>query len=237
VPDTPGWGVRVVPNLYPALDRQEVVISAPHHVRSIVELADDELALIAQAWRERAKDAAGALLPWSLAFFNEGRPAGASLPHSHSQLACFAKAPPVLATEASRLGERGCALCRLLAEELAGGSRVVAERHGVHALAAVAGRSPYELLIAQREHSPAGFGGGDFLVAALVLARDAVAAIQKHEGDVPFNLVLHSFPDDGHWHLELIPRLSLLAGLELGAGVYVNTLSPEEAAERLHRAG
>jgi UDPglucose--hexose-1-phosphate uridylyltransferase len=236
-PDTPGWRVRVVPNLYPALDRQEVVISSPRHIRSIVELADDELGLIAEAWHERADDAYVTGLRWTLAFFNEGRPAGASLPHSHSQLACFAEAPPTLSTEASRLTREDCALCRLLDQELADGSRVVAERHGVHAVAALAGRSPYELLIAPREHSPSGFDGGDFLVAALVLARDAVATIQEVEGDVPFNLVLHSFPGDGHWHLELIPRLSLLAGLELGAGVYVNTLSPEEAADRLSRAG
>ncbi len=232
-PDTPGWRVRVVPNLYPALDRQEVVISSPRHVRSIVELDDDQLGLIAHAWHDRAEDADVNGLSWTLAFFNEGRAAGASLPHSHSQLACFAEAPPLLATEAARLTEGDCALCRLLDEELADGSRLVAERQGVYALAAVAGRSPYELLIAPREHWPAGFDGGSFLVAALVLARDAVAAIQKLEGDVPFNLVLHSFPEDGHWHLELIPRLSLLAGLELGAGVYVNTLSPEQAAGRL----
>ena len=67
----------MVPNLYPAFERQEVVIHSPEHIRSFAELDDEQVALVAQAWEER--DAPFALI-------NEGRLAGASLPHSHSQL-------------------------------------------------------------------------------------------------------------------------------------------------------
>ena len=84
--DSPGWQVRVVPNLYPAFEHQEVVVHTPRHVRSIAELTDDELAPIAAAWHQRreAARAAGFAHPYLLV--NEGREAGASLPHSHSQL-------------------------------------------------------------------------------------------------------------------------------------------------------
>src|SRR3954463_6345405 len=73
-----GWAVRVVPNLYPALERQEVVVHGPDHRRSLGELDDATLDLIAEAWQRRARDTDGTLFP----FVNEGHEAGASLPHS-----------------------------------------------------------------------------------------------------------------------------------------------------------
>ena len=89
-----GWCVRVVPNLYPALERQEVVIHGPAHVHSFGELADPMIELVAEAWQRRAGDAGGHCFP----ILNEGHEAGASLPHSHSQLAWLpAPAPAVVA--------------------------------------------------------------------------------------------------------------------------------------------
>src|SRR5581483_8150799 len=78
-----GWAVRVVPNLYPALERQEVVVHGHEHRRSLAELGDGVLDLVAEAWQRRARDAGGIVF----AIVNEGHEAGASLPHSHSQLA------------------------------------------------------------------------------------------------------------------------------------------------------
>src|SRR6478609_8066993 len=75
-----GWRVRVVPNLYPALERQEVVIHGPDHVHSFGALEDGTIELVAEAWQRRARDAGGICFP----ILNEGREAGASLPHSHS---------------------------------------------------------------------------------------------------------------------------------------------------------
>ena len=83
LPEEGDWKVRVVPNLYPALERQEVVVHSRRHIRSIAEAEDDELELVAEAWRRRAADEPGHVF----ALLNEGREAGASLPHSHSQLA------------------------------------------------------------------------------------------------------------------------------------------------------
>ncbi len=159
-----GWGVRVVPNLYPALERQEVVIHGPAHVHSIGELADATLDLVAEAWQRRARDAGGTCFP----ILNEGHDAGASLPHSHSQLAWLPAAPPTVLAE-----------------------------HG--------------------------------------LLADVVRRLHRVRGEalVPLNAWLHESP---HWHLELMPRTTRLASLELGAGVYINPVAPEQAAAELGAA-
>jgi UDPglucose--hexose-1-phosphate uridylyltransferase len=119
-PDTPGWEVRVVPNKYPAFERQEVVVHSPEHQRSLAELDREQLDLVAEAWRLRA-EAARAQGTYLFAGVNEGRAAGASLLHSHSQLVWLSEEPPVPSAER---GE-SCRLCEYLERELAEGARVV----------------------------------------------------------------------------------------------------------------
>jgi UDPglucose--hexose-1-phosphate uridylyltransferase len=207
------WRVRVVPNLYPALERQEVVVHTPEHRRSVAELDGDQLALVAEAWQRRAHDVPG----YVHAFVNEGREAGSSLPHTHSQLAWFAEPPPVPA------GERGLAL---------DGERVL-ERDGLVLLCPPASRVPYELLIAPHEPERYAFRS-ERLGTALALLGEGVRRIHAVAGVVPLNAWLH---DAAHWHLEVLPRTSVLAGIELGAGVYLNTVPPEDAARALRAAG
>lgn len=205
-----GWGVRVVPNLYPALERQEVVIHGPEHVRSIGELDDATLDLVAEAWQRRARDTPGICFP----LLNEGHGAGSSLPHSHSQLAWLpAPAPTVIA-------ERG------LPEVIE-----VLEQDGVTAGCPVASRVPYEVLIAPTRGEPDGLRS-DLLAPALRVLAELVRRIQRIRGEelVPLNAWLHEGPE---WHLELFPRTTRLAGLELGAGVFVDAVSPEQAAADL----
>lgn len=205
-----GWDVRVVPNLYPALERQEVVIHGPAHVHSIGELPDSTLDLVAEAWQRRARDAGGICFP----FLNEGREAGASLPHSHSQLAWLPAPAP------TARGERG------LPDVV-----TVLERDGVTAGCPVASRVPYELLIAPVEPETDALTS-DALAPALRLLAELVRRLQRIEGAslVPLNAWLHG---GGRWHLELLPRTTRLAGLELGAGVYINPVAPEAAAAAL----
>ena len=226
-PDTQGWSVRVVPNLFPALERQEVVISVPRHARSLAELDDTEVARIAEAWRARADAAAAEGFGYVQALLNEGREAGASLPHS----AHAARLDPRgAAGRRLRAGARG----RLRRVRARRGRRenVIVERDGVVVLAHPAGRLPYELLIAPREHESDGFG--DRLGGALALLADAIRRLHAATGGpAPLNAWLHT---GGHWHVELLPRLTVLAGLELGAGIYVNAVSPEAAAAALRDA-
>jgi len=212
-----------VPNLYPALERQEVVISTPRHARSLADLDDAEVALIAAAWRARAAAEPG----YVHALLNEGREAGASLPHSHTQLAWTGEVPPAVATE--HTDDTNCALCDLVTNS----QDLISERDGIVAIANPFGRLPYELLIAPREHDPDGFG--ERLEVALGLLADSIRRLHAVAGGpVPLNAWLHS---GGHWHFELLPRLTVMAGLELGAGIYVNTVDPAAAAAELRAAG
>lgn len=251
--DAPGWWVRVVPNKFPAFlavdgegrgegglfesrpaaGRQEVVVHSPRHRRSLADLAMRELEWVAEAWQARAAAAREQGFPYVQALVNEGRAAGASLAHTHSQLVWLTEPPPLVAQEQVAQAEPGsCTLCRVLAEERGQKIRVVAERDGLLLLCPFAGRQPYELLIAPLTCEEDPFRSPN-LAAALSLVAEGLRRLRVAEGAVAVNAWVHAL---GHWHIEVLPRLSTLAGLELGAGYYVNTLAPESAAGLLREA-
>jgi UDPglucose--hexose-1-phosphate uridylyltransferase len=224
LPEEGRWTVRVVPNLYPALERQEVVVHSPRHVRTFAELEDAELDLVAQAWRSRFAAAEAEGFPYVHAMINEGRFAGASLAHSHSQLVWLREPPPAVAKEQPA---DGCAVCRLVADD----ELAVAGHEEIAAVCHPAGRAPFELLIGPRKHDPE---AEDDFAGALHLLRTAIRRLRSLEGPVPWNAWLHL---DEHWHLEVVPRLTVFAGLELGAEIYVNVVAPESAAKALREVG
>jgi UDPglucose--hexose-1-phosphate uridylyltransferase len=245
--DAPGWRVRVVPNKFPAFGpwsdegdrttglfarraargRQEVVIHSPRHVRTLADLSVRELGWVAEAWQARALAAREQGFPYMQALVNEGAAAGASLRHSHSQLVWLAEEPPLVVQERlAQEAEGGCVLCRVLAEELEQRIRVVSERDGLVLLCPFAGRQPYELLVAPQKCESDPFTS-EHLGSALVLVAEGLRRLHVAEGVIPINAWLHA---SGHWHLEVVPRLTILAGLELGSGYFVNTLAPESAA-------
>lgn len=208
LPQEGEWRVRVVPNLYPALDRQEVVVHSRDHVRSLAELGAEDLQLVAEAWRRRAQDEPGNVF----ALINEGREAGASLPHTHSQLVWLPEPPP------RRARPRG---------------ELLLESGQVTASCPWASRVPYETVIAPVEPDANPFSSPRLGPALEVLA-DIIRRLHRLEGAVPLNAWVEQGDED--WRLVLFPRLTTLAGLEVGAGIYVNTLAPEEAAARLGSA-
>jgi UDPglucose--hexose-1-phosphate uridylyltransferase len=245
--DAPGWRVRVVPNKFPAFGpwsdegdrttglfarraaqgRQEVVIHTPRHVRTLADLSVRELEQVAEAWQARAAAAREQGFPFMQTLVNEGRAAGASLQHSHSQLVWLKDEPPLVVQERRvQEEEGGCVLCRVLAEELEQRIRIVGQRDGLVLLCPFAGRQPYELLVAPRECESDPFTSG-VLGAVLALAAEGLRRLRVAEGPVPVNMWVHA---SGHWHFEVLPRLTILAGLELGSGYFVNTLAPESAA-------
>ena len=187
-----------------------MVIHGPEHRHSLGELADPTLELVAEAWQRRARETGGICF----ALLNEGHDAGASLPHSHSQLAWLPVPPPAAQSEAG--------LPQLIP---------VLARDGVAAGCPVASRVPYELLIAPERLEPDGLRS-ELLAPALQLLAELIRRIQRaQETDfVPLNAWLHP----GHpWHIEVFPRITRLASLELGAGLFVDSLAPETAAAAL----
>jgi UDPglucose--hexose-1-phosphate uridylyltransferase len=205
LPEQGDWKVRVVPNLYPALERQEVVVHSRRHLRSLAELSFDETQLMAEAWQRRAKDEPGNVF----VLINEGREAGASLPHTHSQLAWLSEPTP------RRARPRG---------------ELSMESDELTVSCPWASRVPYETVIAPVEPEADPFASPSLGPALEVLA-DVIRRLHRLEGPVPLNAWIEQ--GEGDWRLVLFPRLTILAGLELGAGIHVNTLPPEEAAARL----
>jgi UDPglucose--hexose-1-phosphate uridylyltransferase len=199
-------------------------VHTPRHARSLAELEEAEVEAVASALYARRRAAQAEGFAYVQIVLNEGRAAGSSLPHSHSQLFWLREPPPVVLEELPRLEQGRCGVCDVLREE----ELEVAMRGDVGAFAAPAGRAPYELVIAPRRHEPE--PAEDGLADAALLLRDSIQRLRRVEGPVPLNAWLHT---GGHWHLELVPRLTVFAGLELGAGIYVNSVPPDEAAQRL----
>lgn len=177
-----------------------MVVHAARHARSLTELSDRELETVAEAWRRRAGVASAQGAAYVHAFVNEGRGAGASLAHSHSQLVGLDREPAGTHADTPVL---------------------VDERDGLRLVCPERSRVPFEL----RVDGADGFGAR--LGAALALAAEGLRRVRALEGAVPANLWLHGS------HLTVFPRLAIPAGIELGAGVWVNPLPPEEAAAQL----
>jgi len=228
-PDSPGWTVRVVPNKFPAIPGQEVVIHGPAHVLSFAELPAGVLETTAEAWR--ARRAAHADAAWTAVAVNEGPAAGASLDHSHSQIVPLPEIPPLVQAQAEALSDE-CALCWALGVEDA---RTVRHAGGLRTIAPGWSRFAYELWIAPDAH--AAEPGWEELATALA---DAVRRLRAVVGtDLAWNCVVYAAPaglDRWHWHAEVWPRLTVPAAAELGAGLWINIVDPDVAATELRAA-
>jgi UDPglucose--hexose-1-phosphate uridylyltransferase len=228
--DSPGWTVRVVPNKFPAIPGQEVVIHGPEHVLSFAGLPADVVATATDAWRERREAHAAEGAAWTMVAVNEGPAAGASLDHSHSQIVPFPEIPPVVAAQAAAFAG-DCALCAALGIEDA---RTVRHADGLRTIAPAWSRFAYELWIAPDAHvaEPA---WGELGTAIADAARRLRAVLGD---DLAWNCVIYAAPageQRWHWHAEVWPRLTIAASAELGAGVWINIVDPDFAAEELRR--
>ncbi|MEA2479371.1 MAG: UDPglucose--hexose-phosphate uridylyltransferase [Thermoleophilaceae bacterium] len=273
-PDSPGWSVRVVPNLYPALEpgeatpadtgpagdplahgrgepdlfasrraigSHEVIVNSPRPVSSLLELDPDELEEAMDVWRERMRAHEGA--SYVHVIVNEGRDAGASLPHSHAQLYALPFVPAAIARERERFtaySDRTAGrnlLEDLLQEEVRKRERVVDYDAEAVALCPFASRVPYQLQIVPRRprerFEDDGALGARLLHATLGRLARALGALP------PLNLWVRTAPRGAQyfcWRIDVMPRLTHLAGLELGTGLNLNILPPERAAQLLRDA-
>jgi UDPglucose--hexose-1-phosphate uridylyltransferase len=178
-------------------------------------------------------------------FKNHGEAAGASLAHPHSQLIATPIVPSMVEEELQgalrhfRLKKR-CIWCDIVHQERRGGGRVVLDRQGFVALAPFAPRFPFETWILPGDHrsSYEEIEEADLDALGRVVG-EVLARMDRVLGTPPFNLILHSAPlradslDHFHWHLEIMPKLTRVAGFESGTGFFINPTPPEVAAEFL----
>lgn len=232
-PDTPGWTVRVVPNKYPANDHHEVIVESDRHVEQAGDLDAAAWAQVVSVWQQRiAALEARPGVRCAFLFKNVGTLAGASIPHTHSQILGLDRIPPRLETERERARAAGsCPFCRTL-EDADRQGRVVVAGTGHTALAPDPPKLPYETWILPHRCDE------DFLQtdarALAATLQTLFARLRDVLGAPAFNLWLHRIPGERfHWHFELQPRTGQVAGLELGADMYMNSLPAAAAAARL----
>jgi len=253
------WQVRVVPNKYPAVETfagqglHEVIIESRRHLERTGQLSTAELGVVLETYAQRLAVAGEEdRFPYQLLFKNVGPSAGASLGHLHSQLLALRSAPPHVELEQARLAahrlETGrCGWCDRIDSDLQDQRRVVASGDGWLAVCPAASRQPYETWIfpTQHQHSFAELATAPDAIGKLAnLLHSVVRAIETLIDGAGYNLMIHTTHDppdashprgDGHWRMEIVPRVASLAGLELATGLFVNVLPTERAAERLRR--
>jgi UDPglucose--hexose-1-phosphate uridylyltransferase len=266
-PNSPGWTVRVVPNLFPALEApdgdravaperepwpdlftslpatgaHEVIVNGPQPVLSLAELPVEQVIAAVEVWRLRMRAHADA--SYVQLIVNERREAGASLPHTHAQLYALGFVPAAVARERERFGAYANStmgqnlLGDLVAEEVRRRTRIVAIDDEAVLMAPYGSRLPFQLMLAPRtprerfeDEGPSG--------AALL--HDGLRRLARHLGSSPpLNLWVRTAPRGAEhfsWRIDVLPRLTHIAGLELSTDVNLNIVAPEHAAALLREA-
>ena len=227
----------------------EVVIETPDHDARWWDLSADHLSLIFAAYRERMLDLAhDSRFKYILVFKNHGEDAGATLEHPHTQLVATPIIPKRVREELQgardhyHLKER-CVYCDIIRQELESDTRVVATTDDFVVLQPFAPRFPYETWVLPRRHASSfEQGPGEHLEGLGAVVRDVFRRLHAVLDDPAFNLVLHTAPAGDpfllhfHWHIEIMPKVTNVAGFEWGSGFYINTIPPEDAARRLRAA-
>jgi UDPglucose--hexose-1-phosphate uridylyltransferase len=224
----------------------EVVIEAPDHRATLASLSPDAVADVLLAYRERVVDLKkDPRFEYVLVFKNHGEAAGASLEHPHSQLIATPIIPIMVMEELTgsaqyfEIKER-CVWCDIVRQERRTRSRIVLEANGFVALAPFAPRFPFETWILPTRHRSAFEETGvDELRGLADVLGEFLRRMERVLKFPPFNYMLHTAPlregplDHFHWHLEIIPKLTQVAGYEWGSGFFINPVPPEAAAAAL----
>jgi len=224
----------------------EVIIESPDHDAMLANLPLQAMEEVLWAFRDRMKDLKqDTRFQYALIFKNEGLAAGATLEHTHSQLIALPIVPIQVQEELDGckrhydLKER-CIFCDIIHQEIQTGVRVVLETPLFIALAPFAPRFPFETWIMPKSHM-SGYtacSNEDYRDLAGLL-QNVLRRIDRALSTPPYNFIIHTSPfkdehnDYYHWHIELMPKLTNVAGFEWGSGFYINPTPPEEAAKFL----
>ncbi len=234
----------------------EVVVETPHHDLTLSDLSVSEIRDVLIAYRERIRDLRKDIrLRYILVFKNHKSQAGASLSHSHSQIIATPLIPTVIVQELNSareyfLKKERCIICDIIKQELYFKERIVFDDGKYIMWTPFASCFPFEcwLLPKHHMHDFAELSDDDLMDTARAL-KEMLLRIRILLDDPPYNFVLHTVPNlvprpgkpdywgtikyDFHWHIELVPRLTKIAGFEWGSGFYINPTPPELAANLL----
>lgn len=239
------WSLKVIANIFPAVSKtnkkaygqQEVVVESPDHTKEIEDLSVKQIADLLTAYQVRTKEISkDKKIEYILIFKNDGGVAGASLQHSHSQIFATEFLPPHLLDKSKRqqeytLEHGTCVYCDVIAKE-SKSPRLIWQDKNMIAFCPYASMFNYEVWIMPKKHQ-------DNITDLSKDAKLSMAKILKHiltkisQLDLPYNFYFHQLinDDDQHLYLKVVPRGSVWAGVEIGSGLIINPIPPEEAAE------
>ena len=228
----------------------EVIIESPEHTKNGVLLPVEQYKNILLTYAERINDLKNDLrIEYILVFKNHGASAGATLNHPHSQLIATPIVPKKVLEELSGAKKyfefKGrCVFCDMISTELESASRVVYENDNFIAFCPFASRFPFEVWILPKLHDSVYENINEKEASELAKAlRTVLGKLNEALSNPDYNYILHNWPhknNDGnsafHWHIEIIPKLTKVAGFEWGSGFYINPTSPEDAAKYLRES-
>jgi len=232
----------------------EVIIETPHHYKDFNDLSIDNIVLILKTYRQRYLDLyREKRIKYILIFKNYGIDGGASLEHPHSQLIATPIIPQRVKEELRGAKEYfdhngRCIFCDYIKQEIKSKNRLIKETEKYVAISPFAARFPFETWILPKCHNACYEETSDNDILGLAgIMKEILFRIKKKLSNPPYNFIIHTAPSKEfstrewpgldkkyHWHIEIIPRLTKIAGFEWGTGFYINTTSPEEAARILN---
>jgi UDPglucose--hexose-1-phosphate uridylyltransferase len=237
--------------LFQAMDgvgHHEVVIETPVHNRSLAGMEPGEVEVVLRAFQRReAALRADPRVKLVLVFKNQGERAGTSLAHPHSQIIATPLVPPdvqqrLVVAHAYRDTHDRCLYCDLRDAELAAGERVVFQGRHFLVIQPFASRMPFETWVLPLRHRAKLGDLEEVEIEELaILLRNILRALLVELAFPAWNCLLHSAPvEEEHeecylWHIQVLPRVAIPAGFELGTGISITTALPEETAEVLRQ--
>lgn len=221
----------------------EVIIETPNHSASLATMPASAVERVLWAFRERVLDLKqDTRFRYILIFKNHGAAAGASLVHPHSQLIALPVIPRNVRDEISGARrhyehKERCVYCDIVRQELDSRVRVISENADFVAVSPYAPRFPFETWLLPKRHGARFEDAPRHEYESLArMLKETVQRMNRALESPPFNLIIHSAPfsesadDFYHWHVEIMPKLTKVAGFEWGSGFYINPTAPEEAA-------
>lgn len=225
------------------------VVATRDHNRSIAQMNKEEVELLVRLYQDQyLAHKENDCVEYISVFHNHGRASGATISHPHSQILGIPVIPPDVGRSIDGSAkyfhkEKKCVHCVMIKDDLKTRERVIYENGLFLVITPFASRSAFEMRIYPKKHK-AHFelmdGNERFLLASAL--RTALAKLHKGLKNPDYNFFLHTAPakDSGefhhyHWHFEILPKTAIWAGFELGTGIEISTIRPEDAADFLRK--
>lgn len=228
------WDVRCFPNLYPALPGHEIIAETPYHEKHPSDFTDDEITLLMQVYADRTKhhlEKDG--IKYISLFRNHGRDVGASLSHPHTQLMPMPFVPPMIIQELVAIEEADQCPYGDIVEQESGGEQIIIENDHWIVFAPYCSRLPFEMWVLPKKHVSNITALGDLASLGKTL-RDALSRLKNLFHDPSYNYMFFQIDNSSyHLNIRIEPKLSIAAGFEKNADVYINVMPPEDAARSL----